>query len=540
MRLIFEQNHTPEVGKFKDAIVEDPLLGKQWFYDSQGTYSWITKDGEDSIVPGPTGATGPSGITGPRGFTGALGFTGATGPRGFTGPIGAAGGSTVFRGPWITATAYVKNDNVIVDGSSYSATVDHTSGATTQPGAGVNWQTVWQLSAAAGLTGSTGPQGATGATGAGVTGATGPQGIQGATGPQGIQGVQGVTGPQGVQGIQGFTGAGVTGATGPQGATGAQGIQGEQGFTGAGVTGATGPASTVPGATGATGPQGTPGGSTTFAGPWITANEYNQYDSVTRNGSSYSAIANHTSAASNEPGVGASWTTYWQLAAQRGDTGFTGPQGWTGPIGPTGPKGDKGDTGSTGPQGVTGPIGTSFTGPQGATGVQGFTGPQGATGASGLGDVVGPAASANNTIVAFDGTTGKLIKPGGHLITDLVTWNDPQVLSNKRIIPRVTSTASASSLTPSVDIADIYGYTSLAAALTINAPLGTPVVNGLKLIFRFKDNGTSRTLTWNAIYVGTTGAELPTATTAGKTLLLGFIYDTALTKWVLVAKTETL
>jgi hypothetical protein len=85
-------------------------------------------------------------------------------------------------------------------------------------------------------------------------------------------------------------------------------------------------------------------------------------------------------------------------------------------------------------------------------------------------------------------------------------------LTNKRIDPRVTSAASASSLTPSIATTDIYAYTALAAGLTINAPTGTPV-DGDKLIFRILDNGTARTLTWNATYT-VIGVTLPTTTTA--------------------------
>ncbi|MEO5366701.1 MAG: hypothetical protein H7831_10170 [Magnetococcus sp. WYHC-3] len=40
---------------------------------------------------------------------------------------------------------------------------------------------------------------------------------------------------------------------------------------------------------------------------------------------------------------------------------------------------------------------------------------------SGTGDVVGPASAVDSRIAAFDGTTGKLIKDGGSLISDLVT-----------------------------------------------------------------------------------------------------------------------
>jgi hypothetical protein len=115
------------------------------------------------------------------------------------------------------------------------------------------------------------------------------------------------------------------------------------------------------------------------------------------------------------------------------------------------------------------------------------------------------------------------------------TIDGTATLTNKRIDPRVTSAASASSLTPSVATADIYAYTALAAALTINAPTGTPV-DGDKLIFRLLDNGTGQTLTWNATYT-VIGVTLPTTTTASKTTYVGCIYNANNTRWDVIAVT---
>ena len=108
-------------------------------------------------------------------------------------------------------------------------------------------------------------------------------------------------------------------------------------------------------------------------------------------------------------------------------------------------------------------------------------------------------------------------------------------LSSTRIDPRVSSAASASSLTPTIASYDMYAYTALAANLTINAPTGTPV-DGNKLIFRILDNGTSRTLTWNATYTAI-GVTLPTATTVSKTLYVGCIYNAAATRWDVISVT---
>jgi hypothetical protein len=115
------------------------------------------------------------------------------------------------------------------------------------------------------------------------------------------------------------------------------------------------------------------------------------------------------------------------------------------------------------------------------------------------------------------------------------TGSGTATLTNKRIDPRVTSAASAASLTPDISAADVYAYTALAANLTINAPTGTPV-DGDKLIFRLLDNGTSRTLTWNATYT-VIGVTLPTATTINKTTYVGCIYNANNTRWDVIAVT---
>ena len=108
-------------------------------------------------------------------------------------------------------------------------------------------------------------------------------------------------------------------------------------------------------------------------------------------------------------------------------------------------------------------------------------------------------------------------------------------LTNKRINPRVSSAASASSLTPTIANFDQYVYTALATNLTINAPTGTPVV-GNKLMFTIKDDGTSRTLTWDAAFAPV-GVTLPTATTVGKWTYVGAIYNASATRWDVIAVT---
>jgi hypothetical protein len=98
-------------------------------------------------------------------------------------------------------------------------------------------------------------------------------------------------------------------------------------------------------------------------------------------------------------------------------------------------------------------------------------------------------------------------------------------------------TTSTATLTINSNLQDLGVITAQAAALTIAAPTGTPI-QGQKLIFRIKDNGTARAITWNAIFriIGTT---LPTTTVINKTTYVGCIYNSTDTKWdVVVVNTE--
>lgn len=110
-------------------------------------------------------------------------------------------------------------------------------------------------------------------------------------------------------------------------------------------------------------------------------------------------------------------------------------------------------------------------------------------------------------------------------------------LTNKRVTARVTSTASSATPTPNADTDDQYQLTALAAAATFAAPTGTPT-DGQPLIIQIKDNGTARTLAWNAIYRAV-GVTLPTTTVVSKMLYVGMRYNAAAVKFdVLAVATE--
>jgi hypothetical protein len=114
-------------------------------------------------------------------------------------------------------------------------------------------------------------------------------------------------------------------------------------------------------------------------------------------------------------------------------------------------------------------------------------------------------------------------------------------ISGTSIAARLSSTASITSpLAWNSDNFEQYAATAQAGALTINADAGTPT-DGRKIIFRFKDNGTARALTWTT---GATkafraiGVTLPTTTVINKTLYVGCIYNSSDSRWDVVAVTQ--
>jgi len=264
-------------------------------------------------APGPEGPEGPAGADGVAGSQGPAGADGANGADGTSvtilgllastgdlpgsgntpgdgyiiagdlhvwdgtqwnnvGPIQGPAGIT-WQGSWVTATDYAISDAVAHLAASYLCIADHTAGAATEPDVGGSWAAHWDLLAANG--------------GTGATGAAGADGTDGAVGPEGPQG------PPGADGADGASGA--------DGVSGADGIDGADGF------------------------------SLVWRGASATALTYAANDVVANGGSVYICVAAHTSATSDEPGVGASWETNWDLFASGADLSIQGTLG-SGPV----------------------------------------------------------------------------------------------------------------------------------------------------------------------------------------------------------------
>ena len=131
--------------------------------------------------------------------------------------------------------------------------------------------------------------------------------------------------------------------------------------------------------------------------------------------------------------------------------------------------------------------------------------------------------------------TEKISLQGDTLINGTLDMNNNRI--TKAVInPSVQEAASSATFTINADEQSDGVLTAMAAATTIAAPTGTPV-QSQSLVFRFKDDGTARGITWNAIFRAI-GVTLPTTTTASKLLYVGCKYNSTDTKWDVVSVQE--
>lgn len=100
--------------------------------------------------------------------------------------------------------------------------------------------------------------------------------------------------------------------------------------------------------------------------------------------------------------------------------------------------------------------------------------------------------------------------------------------------PRVSSAASAATLSPDKSAFDIYRLTALAGALTVNTPTG--MKDGDELVFEIASSGpAARALTWPASFKGTGGGVAILATTPATPAqcIFNFLYVSATGNWII-------
>lgn len=108
--------------------------------------------------------------------------------------------------------------------------------------------------------------------------------------------------------------------------------------------------------------------------------------------------------------------------------------------------------------------------------------------------------------------------------------------TNKRITKRTGTTTSSATPTINTDNVDFYSITAQAAAITSFTTnlSGTPTEAQI-LWIAIKDDGTARAITWGSSFEASGNVALPTTTVISTRLDVGFVWNTATSKWRCVA-----
>lgn len=133
---------------------------------------------------------------------------------------------------------------------------------------------------------------------------------------------------------------------------------------------------------------------------------------------------------------------------------------------------------------------------------------------------------------------GVTIQAPGNITKSVLTTDAVQTVSNKKVISRVFTTTSVSTLTPEKDFYDGFVLTAQAAAINIANHASSTMSALDKIQIVITDNGTARAITFGTNYVAKGGIALPSTTVLGKRLELGFEWDANLLKYVLLAVSQ--
>jgi len=126
--------------------------------------------------------------------------------------------------------------------------------------------------------------------------------------------------------------------------------------------------------------------------------------------------------------------------------------------------------------------------------------------------------SAISQLPSQTGNANKYLKTDG----TTASWANPNSAPNTR------SVVSTGTLTPDAGY-DQDNVTALAAPITIANPTGT-WADGQGYVVRLKDDGTPRTISFGSNFQAV-GITLPTTTVANKLMYIGFIYNSAASKF---------
>lgn len=136
--------------------------------------------------------------------------------------------------------------------------------------------------------------------------------------------------------------------------------------------------------------------------------------------------------------------------------------------------------------------------------------------------------------------TGITIAVGGRGFLEFDGTNVIELISAPAVTfvaPRVTAVTTGGTHTIDANTTDQFHVNGADSNLTFNAPSGSPV-SGQSLLIRIVDDGTSRTLTFNAAFRAV--ATLPVATTPNKVIYIGAFRNTNAGKWDVVSVREEL